>query len=85
MIGVERDHLRATPVRLERVPPGAAAEIEQTVAWLDGEAAEVNGQQGSAPFTPWLPAGARPAVRAAIARRYSATVARATAGHANRS
>jgi hypothetical protein len=49
VIGVERDHLRAAPVRLERVPPGAAAEIKQTVARLDGEAAEINGQQGRLP------------------------------------
>src|SRR5215470_10176774 len=85
VIGVERDHLRTAPVRLERVPPGAAAEIKQAVARLDREAAEINGQQGSAPFTPKLPTWARPGRRAAIARWYSATVARATAGQANRS
>ena len=68
MIGVEGDHRSAAPVGLERVPPGAAAEIQQTVARLDGDAAEINGQQGFAPFTPRLPAGACPVGRVAIAR-----------------
>src|SRR5215470_8549336 len=85
VIGVEGDHLRAAPEGLESVPPGAAAEIEHAVAGLDGEAAEIDGQQGSAPFTPVRPTGARAARRAAIARWYSVTVARATAGQANRS
>src|SRR5215475_1743239 len=85
VIGVEGDHFRAAPVGLEGMPPGAAAEIQQAVARPDGEVAEINGQQGSAPFTPVPPAGGCPARRAAIARWYSATVARATAGQANRS
>src|SRR5262249_38069416 len=51
VVGIEGDHRRAAPVGLVRVPPATATEVQQTVVRPDGEAAEINGQQGSAPFT----------------------------------
>ena len=57
-------------VGLEGVPPGAAAEVEDAVAWINRKFREIDGQQPGSPL---------------ITFRYSATVAAATAGQANRS
>ena len=81
VISVQRDDLGAAPRGLKRVPAGAAPEVEEPRSRLDGQSCEVNGQHGAA-SPACRAAGAR---LAAIARRYSATVALATAGHAKRS
>ena len=46
---VERDDGRAAPHGLERVPPAAAAHVEQALAGAEVEAIEVDGQHQRAP------------------------------------
>src|SRR6202042_2974655 len=76
-VKVERDHVRAAAVHLERVPAAAAAQVEHAVARPDREPAEIDGQHPGRPL-------AAPAAwdRASW---YCSTVAWATAGQANRS
>src|SRR6185437_16344851 len=69
-VHVGRHHAGAAAVGLEGMPSRAAPEVEHAVAGLDGKLREVDGQQPGSPLiTFW----------------YSASVAAATAGHANRS
>ena len=46
---VERDHVPAAPVHLERVPPGAAAHVEDAVPGAQLQPVEVNGQHVLSP------------------------------------
>src|SRR5579863_3168106 len=84
LIGIEvkRHHIRATPVHLERMPPAPAPQVQHPLPRPDRKPPEVHGQHDApAPACPAIPA----ASRSLIASRYAATVARATAGQANRS
>ena len=48
-IQVERHHVRAAPVRLERMPPGTAAHVQDAGSGGEPEPAVVDGQQGFVP------------------------------------
>ena len=48
---VERDDVGAAAVELERVPPGAAAHVEDAVTRLHAEPVEVHGQHQASLFS----------------------------------
>ena len=49
-VHVKRHDIGAAPVDLEGMPSCPTAEVEHAVTWTDAKPAEIDGQQGSAPF-----------------------------------
>src|ERR1017187_7574466 len=58
-VQVERDHVRAAPVYLERMPPATASHVEHAVARPDREPGEVNGQHAGSMTSRYWSAVAR--------------------------
>ena len=78
---VEGDHVRAAAVHLERVPSGAAAEVEHPLARPQAEAVEVNGEHAFSSNSSTESSYAA-AVAAATARQLNSSCDPAAAGRA---